>query len=409
MKTVSFLFLAILIWTSCQRNSESQQVFDFQTETTPSGQACVFPSLHATEDGQLLMSWIHEEDTLSHLMLASLKNGQWSRPLEVAQGSNWFVNWADFPNVLAMPDGRWLTFYLPIYDPESYGYNIAVHQSKDAGQSWNEPIALYRDVPNTTQGFVSFFPIGDNTGAIWLEALPMEGASAAHHDHDHDMVVRYAAIDADGKLSDEQVLDDYVCTCCQTDAVAVPGGAIAVYRDRSKDEIRDISYVRLQNGQWSQPKTLHEDNWQIKACPVNGPAIDAFGNTVAVAWYTMPDSEGKVWLSFSQNAGETFDPPVQIDLGKPMGRVDVLMLDAERALVSWVEKAEGSGSLNIKMVQKDGSILASQQVSPFEPVRPAGFPRMAKVGDKIFIAWTEGAAEDAVIKMMSAKIPADEI
>ena len=47
-------------------------------------------------------------------------------------------------------------------------------------------------------------------------------------------------------------------------------GPVVVYRDRSEQEIRDISIVRLHDGKWSQPSSVFEDNWKINGCPVNG-------------------------------------------------------------------------------------------------------------------------------------------
>jgi len=29
----------------------------------------------------------------------------WSAPRVIADGANWFVNWADFPSMVAFPDG----------------------------------------------------------------------------------------------------------------------------------------------------------------------------------------------------------------------------------------------------------------------------------------------------------------
>lgn len=409
-----YLFVLALAIIACQSDTSGEKetsdlAFAFEQEATPTEMGSVFPSLHVDGDGKLRMTWQQVEDSLTYLRTAVLENNAWGAPETIAQGENWFVNWADFPNMLTLSDGRMLSFYLPIYDQESYGYNVAIKQKQVDG-TWSEPIALYRDEPATTQGFVSFFPLGDKVGTIWLEAENMEGESGSHEeDHGHNMVVRYAAIGADNQLSDEQIVDDYVCTCCQTDAAPIPGGAIVVYRDRSKEEVRDISYIRLQNGTWAAPKPLHEDNWVIHGCPVNGPAIDAKGSTVAATWFTMPEGEGKVWLRFSRDAGETFGEPIRIDKGHPLGRVDVLLVDEERALVSWIEKGDATGSLNIKLVHRDGKILEDQAVSPFEPIRPTGFPRLAMANKKIFITWTEGAMDDATIKMMSAPVRNEQV
>lgn len=85
------------------------------------------------------------------------------------------------------------------------------------------------------------------------------------------MTLRYAAIDADGKLSDEAQLDERVSECCQTSAALTDQAPIAVYRDRSQSEVRDIYFVRQINGSWGSPQSVHADNWEINGCPVNGP------------------------------------------------------------------------------------------------------------------------------------------
>ena len=52
--------------------------------------------------------------------------------------------------------------------------------------------------------------------------------------------------------------------CCATAAATVGDAVIAVYRDRSDTEIRDISIVRHEPGQdWTSPETCHADLWKI--------------------------------------------------------------------------------------------------------------------------------------------------
>jgi len=71
-----------------------------------------------------------------------------------------------------------------------------------------------------------------------------------------------------------------------------PEGPIVAYRDRSDTEIRDIYVSRSVGSNWSQPVAVHRDNWQIAACPVNGPALSADGTAVALAWFTAKGDEG---------------------------------------------------------------------------------------------------------------------
>ena len=58
--------------------------------------------------------------------------------------------------------------------------------------------------------------------------------------------------------------------------------------------------MSLKNGQF--PRPIHSDNWQIAACPVNGPMMDAIDNHVAIGWFTGAYNKPKVKLSFSDDA-----------------------------------------------------------------------------------------------------------
>ena len=45
---------------------------------------------------------------------------------------------------------------------------------------------------------------------------------------------------------------------------------LAIYRDRTETERRDIASRRLQ-GNWTVSQPVGVDGWQINGCPVNGP------------------------------------------------------------------------------------------------------------------------------------------
>src|SRR4029450_8817957 len=95
---------------------------------------------------------------------------------------------------------------------------------------------------------------------------------------------------------------------------------IVAFRDRSQDETRDIYVSRLADGRWTKPEPVHRDNWQINACPVNGPAISASGRDVAIAWFTVAEDQGRVFVAFSADAGRTFAPPARVAQVSALGR-----------------------------------------------------------------------------------------
>jgi hypothetical protein len=202
------------------------------------------------------------------------------------------------------------------------------------------------------------------------------------------MTLRYASIDAGGKVSDEAVLDSRVCECCQTSAAITSEGPIVVYRDRSSNEIRDISVVRLSRGRWTAATTLSADGWEIHGCPVNGPSVSAEGKRVVVAWFTAAKDSPRVKVVFSGDAGATFGQPIKVDDGSPIGRVDVLILKDGSALVSWLERTAKGAEVKVRRVKPDGTSDQAFTVAESGAARSSGFPQMARAAEEIVFAWT---------------------
>jgi hypothetical protein len=152
-----------------------------------------------------------------------------------------------------------------------------------------------------------------------------------------------------------------------------------------------MSVVRLAGGRWSEPRTVAHDGWEIDGCPVNGPAVAAAGPQVAVAWFTAPQDRARVKVAFSTNSGETFGPPIVVDDGQPVGRVDVVLLPRGAALVSWIEKTSAGAELRVRSVQPDGTRGEALTVAASSAARSTGFPRMVRSGAEVMLAWRDAA------------------
>ncbi len=173
-------------------------------------------------------------------------------------------------------------------------------------------------------------------------------------------------------------------------------GPVVVYRDRSDREIRDIALVRLTPEGWTEPLPVHEDGWSIDACPVNGPAVAARGRNVAVAWFTAPDTP-RIRLAFSTDAGRRFAPALEVAAGRNAGRVDVVLLDDRRAVVSWLADGAEGAEIRAQLWTRDGPVGPPLTVANASVERMSGFPRMALAGDALLFAWTE-ASESPVVR-----------
>ena len=203
------------------------------------------------------------------------------------------------------------------------------------------------------------------------------------------MTLRAASITSDGQLRGETELDGRTCDCCQTAAVTTDRGVLVAYRDRSAEEVRDIFVTRREGGRWSPPRAVHADHWRIAGCPVNGPALDARGSHVAIAWYTAAADTPRVYVAFSEDAGAHFGTPARIDDGNPLGRVHLALLADGSALATWLEAGGGDARVRARRVPVHGSAPPAVTVTRTSAARSSGCPRVVRYGEGILFAWTE--------------------
>lgn len=367
------------------------------------------PNLQVTSSGKALLSWVeYLNDTTDALVFSRLEDGRWGPPKTIATGSNWFVNWADFPSLTAYADDEksLAAHWLQMSAKGTYDYDVRVAQSADGGKTWGESFILHKDSVPAEHGFVSMMPLPDGRiFASWLDGRFTKTDKAESHENGHEhghggpMTLRCAVFDKTGQLTEEAELDNRVCDCCQTAAAFTSNGPIVAYRDRSEEEYRDIYYVRwLDKGMWSPPAPVFKDKWHTTSCPVNGPAIAAMDKTVAIAWFTAANEKPEVKIAFSKDAGDTFDTPIHLDNGKPEGRVDVILLSKDKAMVVWLENVEGDAEIRAIEVPSEGKLGEPILIAKTDASRQSGFPRIERVGDKVLFAWTEVVGEETRVR-----------
>ncbi len=343
------------------------------------------PNLYATPDGHAMLTWFEMTGNQTHALRVAVRDRQgWSDPKTIVEGRPFFVNWADFPSLVALEDGTWIVHWLEKVAPSSYyAYHVKTALSTDQGTTWSAPLVPHRDDSPTEHGFVSIVPWIDGQAALmWLDGRQMEGYMSGA------MTVRFTTVDSRGALGEDVLLDERTCECCQTSLARTSSGLVAAYRDRSDAEIRDIAVTRYIDGMWTTPELVASDNWHYPGCPVNGPQLSTVGDSVAIAWFTAPEQEPKVYAAFSADAGASFGDPVRVDDGQPRGRVDVELLADGSAIVVWLELTEPDAEIRARRITPDGMVGSSWLVSSTSEARASGFPRMVRVGDDLLFAWT---------------------
>jgi len=400
-----FLFSVIsMVFIGCTHvdNPDSKIFTSFLEIESPAEVNSGQPYVNTGNDDLFYMSWIEPGDEKKHTFRFTTFDGNsWSDPVTIAEGDDFFVNWADVPSIFHSNAGNLAAHWLESSGEWVFAYDIKISVSNDGGSSWSEPVTPHRDGTQTEHGFASFFnqPNSD-IGFVWLDGRDAEyqGAAGSGNTHggDWQMQLRSTIIQSNNQFSDEIVLDERVCECCPTAVVDTRDGVLVAYRDRTEDEIRDISLVRYENGKWSQPYSLHNDGWNIAGCPVNGPSLSAHGNDVVAAWYTAAGNDARVKVAFSNDGGKTFGIPVRIDDGLPLGRAAIELLDDGSALIMWIEIMEEDAGLMVRRVNSDGSTGQLEKIARISDDRSSGYPRMARAGDSVLFAWVDTFDENYI-------------
>ncbi|MBT8091036.1 MAG: hypothetical protein KJO01_12590 [Gammaproteobacteria bacterium] len=367
----------------------------------PAGTNVVGPRFAAGPDGNIVLSWMQREKSGATLRFSALDSGEWQDAVDVVTDPKMFVNWADLPSVKPLGGTHWVAHWLSRSAASTYAYDILLAQSTDQGQSWGDPVRPHSDGTPTEHGFVSIHAQGHSAALLWLDGRKT-GNEASDDPSATSMTLRSALVGPDGAVSQEQLLDEIVCDCCQTDVAVGADGPIAVYRDRTADEIRDIYVSRFSNGAWQPGAPIANDGWKIGACPVNGPAIDAQGDLVAIAWFSAADGNPVVRTALSTNGGRSFKEPVEVASRGASGHVGISIIDRSSVAVSWVQSDKrGTNAINIRSVTASGRLGRPQTVGRTDLVNL--YPQMIRSDDMLILAWTDEILDEPEI--VSIRVP----
>ncbi len=373
---------------------------------TPAGAQSGQPQLTVSSRG-VLLSWVERTGEVAALKFSERTPDGWTTPRTAASGKDWFINWADVPSVARLADGTLVAHWLQKSGSDTYAYDVRLSHSSDEGKTWSPSITPHHDGTKTEHGFVSLFQMpGAGLGAVWLDGramTPGDHGGAGGHGTD-DMSLRMATFGRDWKQTSDEPLDLRVCECCPTAVAVTSDGPIVAYRDRSPEEVRDIYVSRFENGKWTKGVAVHQDAWRINACPVNGPALSARGQAVAIAWFQAKEDKPKAFAAFSSDGGRTFGPPIRLDEEASLGRVDVELLPDGSAVAAHVEYSNQRAQFRIRRVDASGGASLPGTVSGMAANRASGYPRMAQHDGELVFAWTdrEGGSQ---VRVATARVP----
>lgn len=400
------LLIAVIIAASACSQSETPTA-PIRSLEVPATKGSMGPNLASGPDGTVILSWMEPAGEGTALRYSSFGDEGWGSPVTLIQGDSWFVNWADFPSVVPLSETLWGAHWLDSQPEGGYAYDVKVALSYDGGKTWSEPFLPHFDGTPTEHGFVTLFPDTNGMGMVWLDGRKMVNEYDENDVRASGMTLRAATFAEDKTPIRSSLVDDLTCDCCQTDVAVTTDGPVVVYRDRTTEEIRDIYVSRREFGEWQEGKPVARDNWEIAACPVNGPIIRANGNQVVTTWFTAAGGSPVVKAAWSNDGAKTFSDPIEISANIPLGHIGAALHADGTLIVAWQEKTgQGGAELLLRRVSPSGDVGDVYRMSEAADIFAFSVPQVAVAGDNIVLVWTTQV--DDVYGIQSARIPVSE-
>jgi hypothetical protein len=234
----------------------------------------------------------------------------------------------DPPDLAVAEDGAVYVAWTARAGEAAHATTLYLSASRDGGRSFAPPVKVNDDAAACVHGMHSLALGRDGRVYLaWLDernlvphgapkSADKAGAAKAsggmHGEQNREV---FFAVSADGgrTFSRNRRVASEACPCCKT-ALAVSGdGRVYVgWRQVLPGDFRHIAVASSADGgeTFDAPTVVSDDRWELRACPVSGPALAAGGGgSLRVLWYTAGGAgRPGLYSAESNDGGRTFAP-----------------------------------------------------------------------------------------------------
>jgi hypothetical protein len=294
------------------------------------------PSVAAAPDGAAYVAWVgHGAGKEADVWLTRFDGGgvQAGEAVRVNPSAGAATAWrGDPPDVAVAADGTVYVAWTARAAGADHATTLYLSASRDGGRSFGAPVKVNDDARACVHGMHSLAVGGG--GRVYLawfderdiEPVQADPSKAPSHMHTESNRAVYFAASSDGgrTFSRNRRVATEACPCCKT-ALAVSGeGRVYVgWRQVLPGDFRHIAVAASSDGgeTFDAPTVVSDDRWELRGCPVSGPALAAGeGGAVRVLWYTAGEA-GRPGLYSAESAdgGCSFAPRRTVQAGDLRG------------------------------------------------------------------------------------------
>jgi BNR repeat-like domain len=306
------------------------------------------------QDGTLWLAWTAG----GQVSVASSKDGgrTLSPPAQVTQGKV-ELDWGpDARPKIALDRKGGIAVAFSTFRDKAFNGEVFYSRSTDGGKSFAPP----RPITDNTES-QRFEALGFDTDgtlfAAWLDKRNRVPVQQAGKKYDGAALFFASSKDGGATYSQAKMVVDNTCECCRLGLAFDPAGhPVIVFRNIFEESIRDHAIVTFTDqGTPGDVHRVSEDDWQIAACPHQGPSLSIAPNgTYHVVWYTNGKVRKGLFYAQSRDGGKTFSQPVPISQPSKAPSRPYVMAGPQGTAMVWKEFDGEKTSVNLMTSTDDG-------------------------------------------------------
>lgn len=309
-----------------------------------------------------------------------------STPVEVnAKPEKIYDSGENRPKIALGREGQiYVSWSKPLAKPYT-GY-VRFARSTDGGKHFSTPITVNHDLAPITHRFDALAVAGNGDVVVaWIDGRGEVAAKAAGKPYLGKAIWYSWSSDGGKTFAPDHKLMDNSCECCRIALAREPDGTVATFfRGVFGDNIRDHAFALLRtDGTLDSPQRATFSNWQIAACPHQGPglAIGADGVRHGV-WYEASHGPA-IWYG-QLDPGHS--PRHKLKIGAPGASHADVAVYGKDVWVAW-NQVSAKGYALMARVSHDGGnhfdaprTLATSKVAVYSP-------QLLVHDEQAYVAW----------------------
>lgn len=386
---LTLILVITFVACSSQNDSQNGAAFEFGELLDLSSEMGegISPNIAISSSGDRAIAWIVANESGSNGDLAVVVNGE--RPVLIHDELGQVQAHEEAPPQLVFANDS--TIHILYVVTKDVGRRFPVSalravRSLNKGATWSAPVTVTDDTLVFGSHNFHSLSIGEDATlyASWLDGRSGQANT-------------YMTASRDGGQTwqdNSRVSVGESCPCCRTSVAGGSNGKVYVaWRAVLDGGIRDIVVAASDDyGQtFKPPVRVFADNWEFSGCPHAGPSlkIDPQG-AVHILWWTGQPERGGVFYARSDDAANTFAPPVSIHR-QPIPiptHVQLALFSDSRVLAIWDDLYAKPSRIVMRVSEDKGQTFGRvHQISDGQEA--AQHPVVELDSSSVQIAWVE--------------------